>query len=71
MYKNNRTKENERNKEDVYDGSIHNEFEKRTSNQIIKMSLKHNTDGIAVFSSSEKDIWPIYLQIIELPPAMR
>ena len=30
-----------------------------------------NTDGIQVFKSSNTEIWPIWLQINELPPAMR
>ena len=30
-----------------------------------------NTDGVAVFKSSTAQIWPIWLQINELPPKMR
>lgn len=30
-----------------------------------------NTDGVAVFKSSTTQIWPIWLQINELPPKMR
>lgn len=30
-----------------------------------------NTDGVSVFKSSKTEIWPIWLQINELPPKMR
>ena len=36
-----------------------------------QITLKHNTDGIAVFRSSGKDVWPILFEINELPPRMR
>ena len=54
-----------------YDGEVY----KQLANGILlnsnNISLKHNTDGIAVFRSSGKDVWPIFLQINELPPNMR
>ena len=30
-----------------------------------------NTDGVAVFKSSKKSLWPIWLVINELPPNER
>ena len=68
-YRFTRTKKCSSNIEDVYDGTIY----KRLG--ILKdkhaLSFKHNTDGISVFRSSGKDVWPVYLQINELPPLMR
>lgn len=43
-------------------------FLTKSSNNI---TFKLNTDGISVFNSSTKDLWPIILQINELPPSMR
>ena len=56
---------------DIYDGEVY----KQLANGILlssnNISLKHNSDGIAVFRLSGKDVWPIFLQINELPPNMR
>ena len=56
---------------DIYDGQIYKlkrQAKVLTNNTI---SLKHNMDGVSVFHSSCKDIWPVFLQIVELPLHMR
>ena len=35
------------------------------------ISFTLNTDGVSLFKSSHTDIWPIFLTINELPPAVR
>ena len=58
--------------EDIYDGSI---YQALVSNGVLAdkhtISFKHNTDVIAVFTSSGKYVWPIFLQINELPSFLR
>ena len=58
---------------DIYNGKEyrkHGPFLSKVANPA-NISLLLNTDGVAMFKSSCKDIWPIYLAINELPPAMR
>lgn len=57
---------------DIYDGSeykkhVHRGFLSSVSN----VSLLMNTDGVQVFSSSKREVWPIWLAINELPPNLR
>ncbi len=33
--------------------------------------LSFNTDGVSPYKSSKLQIWPIYLQVLNLPPAIR
>ena len=35
------------------------------------ISVKLNTDGVAIFRSSQFGVWPLFLPVNELPPAMR
>ena len=70
-YRFNRQKQHAENIEDIYDGVVYKQFFQGIHSNRNNISLKHNTDGIAVFNSSGKDIWPIFLQINELPPSMR
>ena len=35
------------------------------------VSLTFNTDGVEVYKSSKYSLWPIWLQINELPPIQR
>lgn len=55
--------------EDTYDGLLYRSHMK--SNGFLTsphdVSFMLNTDGIAVFKSSNVSLWPIYLQINELP----
>lgn len=45
-------------------------FLNKTTNPA-NLSFMINTDGVALFRSSNKDIWPIFLTINELPPSVR
>lgn len=40
-------------------------------NSTHNLSLLFNTDGVPLYSSSSVSIWPVFLVINELPPAMR
>ena len=55
---------------DIYDGS---EYQKHSGflSSKFNVSLLLNTDGVQVFSSSKKEVWPIWLVINELPPTLR
>ena len=35
------------------------------------ISVKLNTDGVAIFRSSQFGVWPLFLLVNELPPAIR
>lgn len=35
------------------------------------LSVKLNTDGVAIFRSSQFGVWPLFLLINELPPSLR
>lgn len=53
--------------EDVYDGEgyrIHMHFLSQPQN----ISLMLNTDGVAIYRSSEISIWPAWAVVNELPP---
>lgn len=54
---------------DIYDGSKYREFvaSLRESEKRTYVTLNINTDGVPTFKSSKYSIWPIYLQINELP----
>ena len=55
---------------DVYDGKEyrkHSHFLCHPEN----ISLVMNTDGVAIFKSSKRSLWPIWLTINELPVALR
>ena len=72
-YRFERVKSNKRNIEDVYDGSLYKSkcgpdgFLSKQYN----ISLKLNTDGVAIFHSSQFGVWPLFLLINELPPSLR
>lgn len=57
---------------DIYDGS---EYKKHVRSGFLSsmsnVSLLLNTDGVQVFSSSKREVWPIWLAINELPPNLR
>ena len=56
---------------DIYDGS---EYQKHVQRGFLSsksnVSLL-NTDGVQVFSSSKREVWPVWLAINELPPNLR
>jgi hypothetical protein len=57
---------------DIYDGS---EYQKHVRRGFLSsksnISLLLNTDGVQVFSSSKREVWPVWLAINELPPNLR
>lgn len=56
--------------QDVYDGEAylkHAEFLANPAN----ISFTCNTDGVALFTSSSVEIWPVWLSINELPKDKR
>ena len=57
--------------EDIYDGALYSKMKSENVLNHDTISLKHNMDGISVFHSSGKDVWPIFFQINELPPIIR
>lgn len=55
---------------DIFDGQEYRknaEFLKGKAN----VTFTLNTDGVAIYKSSKIEIWPIWLQINELPPSQR
>lgn len=58
---------------DVYDGEMYKKFVANfcVSNDIRYLSFTFNTDGIALYSSSNGSIWLILLMVNELPPVLR
>ena len=80
-YPKSRSKTTEDNIEDVYDGKRYKSVfgsdgyfigtsEKKKQKEI-HLSLQINTDGVSIFKSSQRCIWPIYFKINELPPKQR
>ena len=59
--------------DDVFDGTLYQEkmahFKLREAD--IYFSLSISTDGVQVFKSSTKSMWPVWLRINELPPSIR
>ena len=57
---------------DIYDGS---EYKKHVQKGFLScksnVSLLLNTDGVQVFTSSKREVWPVWLAINELPPNLR
>ena len=58
---------------DIYDGAEYKKhnFLLNDPTKPGNVSLLMNTDGVAVFKSSKKSLWPIWLVINELPPNER
>lgn len=52
--------------QDVYDGEAYKEHAAFLANPA-NISLVCNTDGVALFTSSTVEIWPVWLSINELP----
>jgi hypothetical protein len=58
---------------DLYDGSVYQKFAK---NLPIERSFRHvsccfSFDGSPLFKTNHKEIWPIFVNVLELPPRMR
>ena len=54
---------------DIHDGQEYKS--QQFLQQDFHLSFTLNTDGVAMFRSSSKDLWPVYLTINELPPQIR
>ena len=59
---------------DIFDGQeykklVYSGFLSQANRANVSFTL--NTDGVDVYRSSKYSIWPIWLQINELPPAQR
>ncbi|XP_052128273.1 uncharacterized protein LOC127750497 [Frankliniella occidentalis] len=73
-YKNNRKKINENNLEDIYDGQLYKELVQEgflNASNPLNFSMMLNADGVPVFKSSKKSLWPFFFSILELPPHLR
>jgi hypothetical protein len=72
-YRFQRVKRADRNIEDVYDGQLYQSKYGQGGflSQQNNISLKINTDGVAIFHSSQFGIWPLFMLINELPPTLR
>ncbi|KAK3918412.1 Guanine nucleotide-binding protein subunit alpha-13, partial [Frankliniella fusca] len=70
QYKTTRSKINENNIEDVFDGQVYKGAETRMMNEN-GITFTLNTDGIQIFKSNTYSLWPIYLVINEVPPEKR
>lgn len=55
---------------DVYDGDLYRKHLGFLS-QPANVSLMINTDGVAVFKSSNASLWPVWVVINELPKRKR
>ena len=63
----------EDNIEDVYDGSL---YQGKSGpggflSEPYNISVKLNTDGVAIFRSSQFGVWPLFFLVNELPPSLR
>lgn len=56
---------------DVYDGESYRKHFPGFLSKPTNVSLLLNTDGVAIFSSSKVSIWPVWIQINELPTSQQ
>ncbi|KAK3910290.1 Exoglucanase B [Frankliniella fusca] len=70
QYKHKRTKKNQSNFEDIYDGRLYKEAGTFLCDEL-SMSLMWYTDGIALYECSSYSLWPFFYVINELPPEER
>ncbi|KAE8741781.1 hypothetical protein FOCC_FOCC012689 [Frankliniella occidentalis] len=60
--------------EDTYDGQLYQELVQSGFMSVknpCNFSLSLNSDGVPVFHSTKKSLWPIFLNVLELPPHLR
>ena len=59
--------------EDVYDGQLYQSHFTPGGflSEPYNISLKLNTDGVAVFNSSKFGVWALFFLVNELPPSLR
>lgn len=51
----------------IYD--VYDEVEYKKNAEVGNISFIVNTDGVAIFRSSKRSLWPVSLVLNELPPA--
>lgn len=56
---------------DIHDGNQYRQHYEFVSQSPGNLTLLANTDGVQLFKSSKVSMWPIWLVINELPPALR
>ena len=59
---------------DIYDGCEYRKYvqcEFLSAHNKANVSLTLNTDGVDIYRSSKYSLWPVWLQINELPPTQR
>ncbi|PFX13602.1 hypothetical protein AWC38_SpisGene22296 [Stylophora pistillata] len=68
-YRFQRVKRDDENIEDVYDGAVYQRKfgPGRFLSEPYNLSLKLNTDGVAISHSSQFGVWPLFLLVNELP----
>lgn len=72
-YRFTRKKKVVQNIEDVQDGQEYKSFF-QTGGLLTtqaNVALQFNTDGVSLFKSSAYKIWPVYIEILDLPPNKR
>ena len=72
-YRFQRVKRDDENIEDGYDGAI---YQSKCGpggflSEPYNLSVKLNTDGVAIFHSSQFGVWPLFLLVNELSPSLR
>lgn len=70
-YPQTRTKQNNDAYEDIIDGAIYKEAMRILLDNGRWITFLWSTDGLALFRSSNFEIWPFFLAINELPPHLR
>lgn len=55
---------------DLYDGQLYRKHQ-RFLLEPANVSLTINTDGVAIFRSSNSSLWPVWIQVNELPKSKR
>ena len=76
QYRFSRQKKNPNNIEDIFDGSLYRQLSREdgplNTCRSENISLMINTDGVeGIYQSTKFTLWPVYLQINELPPSQR
>ncbi|KAK3918094.1 Serine/threonine-protein phosphatase 4 catalytic subunit 1 [Frankliniella fusca] len=70
-YRHTRKKTTPENLEDINDGQLYKELLGFLSESELNFTMMLNTDGVPVFKSSQKSLWPIFLNVMEQPPKYR
>ncbi|KAE8741573.1 hypothetical protein FOCC_FOCC012910 [Frankliniella occidentalis] len=73
-YRYDRKKLNEENIEDIFDGQLYKELVEDgfiSKNNLLNFTMMVNADGVPVFKSSKKSLWPVFFNVMELPPHLR